>query len=78
MNISEGFIRRPVMTILVMAAFLIFGALGYTKLPVSELPAVDFPTISVQAQLPGASPDTVATSVASPPAVRARPASVAV
>ncbi len=66
MNISEGFIRRPVMTILVMAAFLIFGAISYTRLPVSELPAVDFPTISVSAKLPGADPETMSSSVATP------------
>ena len=66
MNISEPFILRPVMTTLVMAALLIFGVFGYSMLPVSELPSVDFPTIVVSASLPGADPQTMATSVASP------------
>ncbi len=66
MNISAPFIRRPVMTILVMAAMLIFGAFGYSSLPVSELPNVDFPTISVSASLPGANPETMASAVATP------------
>lgn len=66
MNISEIFIRRPVMTTLLMVAFVLFGVFGYTTLPVSELPKVDFPTISVSASLPGASPETMASSVATP------------
>jgi len=66
MNISEPFIRRPVMTTLLMAALLIFGAFGYATLPVSELPNVDFPTITVSASLPGADPQTMASSVATP------------
>jgi HAE1 family hydrophobic/amphiphilic exporter-1 len=66
MNISEIFIRRPVMTILLMAALLIFGLFGYMTLPVSELPNVDFPTIQVSASLPGADPETMASSVATP------------
>ncbi len=66
MNISEVFIRRPVMTILVMAAILIAGLFGYFSLPVNELPQVDFPTIVVQGALPGADADTMAASVASP------------
>jgi len=66
MNISEGFIRRPVMTILLMAALVIFGLFGYMTLPVSELPNVDFPTIQVSASLPGADPETMASSVATP------------
>jgi HAE1 family hydrophobic/amphiphilic exporter-1 len=65
-NISELFIRRPVTTTLVMASILIFGAMGYRKLPVSDLPNVDFPTIQVGASLPGASPETMASSVATP------------
>jgi HAE1 family hydrophobic/amphiphilic exporter-1 len=65
-NISEIFIRRPVMTTLVMAAILIFGMMGYRLLPVSDLPNVDFPTIQVSASLPGASPETMASSVATP------------
>ncbi len=63
---SELFIRRPVMTTLIMAAMVIFGILGYTRLPVSELPAVEFPTISVSASLAGADPETMASSVATP------------
>jgi HAE1 family hydrophobic/amphiphilic exporter-1 len=66
MNPSELFIRRPVMTTLVMLAFMLFGVAGYMQLPVSELPDVDFPTITVSASLPGASPETMATSVATP------------
>jgi HAE1 family hydrophobic/amphiphilic exporter-1 len=66
MNLSELFIRRPVMTTLVMFAFILFGIFGYTTLPVSELPDVDFPTISVSASLPGASPETMASSIATP------------
>ncbi|TMJ25784.1 MAG: acriflavine resistance protein B [Alphaproteobacteria bacterium] len=58
-------IRRPVMTILVMASFIIAGIFGYKQLPVSAIPRVDFPTIQVTAQLPGASPETMAASVAS-------------
>ncbi len=66
MNLPELCIRRPVMTTLLMAAFVIFGTLAYFKLPVSELPSVDFPTIQVTAQLPGASPETMAAAVATP------------
>jgi HAE1 family hydrophobic/amphiphilic exporter-1 len=66
MNICEVFIRRPVMTSLVMIAILLFGLLGYRKLAVSDLPNVDFPTIQVSAGLPGASPETMASSVATP------------
>jgi len=66
MNISEPFILRPVMTTLVMAAMLIFGIFGYSMLPVSELPSVDYPTIQINASLPGADPQTMATSVATP------------
>jgi HAE1 family hydrophobic/amphiphilic exporter-1 len=65
-NISELFIRRPVTTTLVMAGILIFGLMGYRLLPVSDLPNVDFPTIQVGASLPGASPETMASSVATP------------
>ncbi|PWB61477.1 MAG: acriflavine resistance protein B [Deltaproteobacteria bacterium] len=63
---TELFIRRPVMTTLVMLAILLFGILGYQQLPVSDLPNVDFPTILVTANLPGASPETMASSVATP------------
>jgi len=66
MNIAEGFIRRPVMTTLVMLAILLFGIMGYRELPVSDLPNVDFPTILVSAALPGATPDTMASAVAQP------------
>jgi len=66
MQLPELCIRRPVMTTLLMAAFLIFGVIAYRALPVSELPSIDFPTISVTAQLPGASPETMAAAVATP------------
>jgi HAE1 family hydrophobic/amphiphilic exporter-1 len=65
-NLSEPFIRRPVMTVLVMAGILIFGLAAYRLLPVSTLPNIDFPTIQVSAQLPGASPETMASAVATP------------
>jgi hydrophobic/amphiphilic exporter-1 (mainly G- bacteria), HAE1 family len=64
MNFCELWIRRPVMTVLVMAGILIFGLAAYRQLPVSTLPNVDFPTIQVSADLPGASPETMASSVA--------------
>jgi HAE1 family hydrophobic/amphiphilic exporter-1 len=66
MNIAGLFIKRPVMTTLVMLALLFFGTVAYTKLPVSDLPAIDYPTISVSASLPGANPETMASSVATP------------
>jgi len=66
MNITEGFIRRPVMTTLVMSGIVLFGVAGYRTLPVSDLPNVDFPTIQAYASLPGASPETMAASVATP------------
>ena len=66
MNISAIFIERPVMTTLLMAALVIFGLFGYATLPVSELPNVDFPTIVVTANLPGADPQTMASAVATP------------
>jgi len=66
MNISELFIRRPITTTLITLGILIFGIMGYRLLPVSDLPNVDFPTIVVSANLPGASPDTMASSVATP------------
>ena len=66
MHLPEVCIRRPVMTTLLMAAFIIFGVIAYRALPVSELPNVDFPTISVTASLPGASPETMAAAVATP------------
>jgi HAE1 family hydrophobic/amphiphilic exporter-1 len=64
MNLSDLFIRRPVMTVLVMVSILLFGLIGYRLLPVSDLPNVDFPTIVVGANLPGASPVTMASAVA--------------
>jgi HAE1 family hydrophobic/amphiphilic exporter-1 len=63
-NFCEIWVRRPVMTVLVMVGALIFGIAGYRLLPVSTLPNVDFPTIQVSADLPGASPETMASSVA--------------
>ena len=66
MNLSELFIRRPVMTTLVMIGILAFGIVAYRELPVSALPNVDFPTIQVTAALPGASPETMASAVATP------------
>ncbi|MFI5165232.1 MAG: efflux RND transporter permease subunit [Thermoanaerobaculales bacterium] len=66
MSISEVFIRRPVMTTLVMAGVMLFGVMAYRLLSVSDLPNVDFPTIQVSATLPGASPETMASSVATP------------
>src|SRR5262252_5180941 len=66
MNISGPFIRRPVGTSLLALAVALAGVLGFLLLPVSPLPQVDFPTISVSANLPGASPETMASSVATP------------
>jgi len=66
MNISAPFIGRPVATTLLTIAIALSGLLGYSGLPVSPLPQVDFPTVTVQAQLPGASPDVVATSLVAP------------
>ncbi|HEY7637613.1 MAG TPA: efflux RND transporter permease subunit [Gemmatimonadales bacterium] len=66
MNFTALFIRRPVMTTLVMAGILIFGLVAYRLLPVSDLPTVDYPTVSVSASLPGGSPETMAASVATP------------
>jgi hydrophobic/amphiphilic exporter-1 (mainly G- bacteria), HAE1 family len=66
MNLSELFIRRPIMTTLVMAAILIFGFMSYRLLPISDLPSVDYPTLQVTASRPGASPETMAASVARP------------
>ncbi len=66
MNLSETCIRRPVLTTLMTASLIVFGAFAYRLLPVAALPAVDFPTIQISAQLPGASPETMAASVAAP------------
>src|SRR6266851_8988488 len=64
MNLTALFIQRPVMTALVMMGILLFGVAGYRSLPVSDLPNIDFPTLQVQAALPGASPETMASSMA--------------
>lgn len=66
MNIADLFIRRPIMTSLVMVAILVAGAASYRLLPVNDLPNVDFPTIQVNADLPGANPQTMASAVATP------------
>ena len=66
MNLSRAFIERPVMTALVTFAILLFGIVGYRALPVAELPSVDYPTIVVNAALPGANPETMASAVATP------------
>ncbi len=66
MNISEPFIRRPVATTLIMLACVVFGVMAYLRLPVSALPDVEFPTLVVTASLPGANPETMAASVATP------------
>jgi multidrug efflux pump subunit AcrB len=63
-NLSETFIRRPIATSLMMAAIALFGVVAYRTLPVSDLPTVDFPTINVSANLAGADPATMASSVA--------------
>ena len=66
MNLSGPWVRRPVMTTLVMTAMLVFGVFAYRELPVSDLPTIDYPTISVNAALPGASPEVMASTVATP------------
>ena len=66
MNISSTFIERPIATSLLMAAIVLFGLVAYRSLPVSDLPNVDFPTLLVTASLPGASPETMASAVATP------------
>ncbi len=66
MNISDLFIKRPVMTSLVMLAVMLFGVFAYRLLPVNDLPSIDFPTIQVTSNLPGASPETMASAVATP------------
>ncbi|PYT28787.1 MAG: acriflavine resistance protein B, partial [Acidobacteria bacterium] len=66
MNIPEQFIRRPIMTTLVTSGILLFGFVAYRALPVNDLPNVDYPTLQVTAALPGASPETMASSVATP------------
>jgi HAE1 family hydrophobic/amphiphilic exporter-1 len=66
MNLSELFIRRPVMTVLLNAAIVLAGVIGYRSIPIAALPSYDTPVINVSGSLPGASPDTMATSVALP------------
>src|SRR5918997_7124701 len=66
MNLSAPFIRRPIATSLLMLGILVFGIAAYNLLPVAALPRVDFPTIVVSASYPGASPSTMAASVATP------------
>ena len=66
MNLTALFIKRPVMTALLMMGILLFGIQGYRALPVSDLPNIDFPTLQVEGNLPGASPETMASSVAAP------------
>ena len=63
MNLSEPFIRRPVMTMVLTVSVILFGVLSYLRLPVNDLPAVDYPVIQVQADYPGASPDVVASLI---------------
>ena len=66
MNFATLFVRRPVTTTLIQVAIVIFGIMGYRTLPVSDLPTIDYPTIQVSANLPGANPDTMASAVATP------------
>ena len=66
MNFTAVFIRRPVLTTMLMAALVVFGGFSFFRLPVNELPNVDFPTVSVNIGLSGASPETMANSVATP------------
>ena len=66
MNLSEIFIRRPVMTVLLNAAIIVAGVIGYRSIPIAALPSYDTPVINVSASLPGANPETMATSVALP------------
>src|SRR5437867_12149752 len=66
MNFSELFIRRPIATSLLVVAIALFGVISYRALPVADLPSVDYPTLSVSASLPGASPATMASAVATP------------
>src|SRR5690348_11783336 len=66
MNLSEPFIRRPVMTAVLTASVILFGLLAYSQLPVNDLPSVDYPVIQVSVGYPGASPDTIANNIATP------------
>ena len=65
-SLSEPFVRRPVMTMLLTVTVILFGVIGYRKLPVNDLPAVDFPVITVNVNYPGASPETMARNIATP------------
>lgn len=66
MNLSEPFVRRPVMTAVLTVSVILFGVLSYLRLPVNDLPAVDYPVIQVEVDYPGASPDTMANNIATP------------
>ena len=66
MNLSELFIRRPVMTVVLTISAILFGVISYYSLPVNDLPAVDYPVIQVGVGYPGASPETVAANIATP------------
>ena len=66
MNLSEPFIRRPVMTAVLTLSVILFGVMAYFQLPVNDLPAVDYPVIQVTVGYPGASPDTIANNIATP------------
>src|ERR1041384_7209655 len=66
MNLSEPFIRRPVMTVVLTVSAILFGILAYLQMPVNDLPAVDYPVIQVTCGYPGANPDTVAANIATP------------
>jgi len=63
-NLSEVFIRRPVMTVALTVSAIVFGIVAYFRLPVSDLPAIDYPVIQVQVNYPGATPETMANNVA--------------
>src|SRR5260221_7864601 len=75
MSLSAPFIKRPVATFLLTFGVLLGGYTAYRQLPVASLPAVDFPTVRVYASLPGASPETMASAVATPPQRQLRPIS---
>src|SRR6202022_3169265 len=66
MNFSEVFIRRPVMTVALTVSVILFGVVAYFRLPVSDLPAIDYPVIQVSVDYPGATPETMANNVATP------------
>src|SRR5258705_1171453 len=66
MNLSDSFIRRPVITAVLTLSVILFGVLAYSQLPVNDLPAVDYPVIQVTVGYPGASPDTIASNIATP------------